>query len=822
LTNNQISGRTRRILFACLSQSPLDDYLSDDPEEPYRSSGSEYLPGNSETDSDNEPLFIKKARNQTQANKEAPGHDVLQLGITEMVPNNESPLEDENKQKKSRKRKSLPKTWKRYENKENKNKGKAYIRKMYKGIDIEAKNPCILKRLCKEKCRLKCDSRFSNEEKVRLFEEHYSLDQNAKSAYLFGIMEAYNLKQPSGLHRHHRKSFRYSFKVGGDSRRVCKEAVMPILDVGRKKLDLIRDQVSSGRSAPKRDGRGHHNSRPRRTSEEKRNFVHRHIRSFPSETKMRTDSTFLHGYPSTKFMLCMSKSMQTKISSQYLPLHIDKFLSMILILDLVLQRLIHVQLYDVGSNEEHVAKYKKAFGVQKSDRENARANEQIIYLTFDLQKTLPLPKISTSKAFYLRQVWLYNLGIHLISTQPQNGKGFFHVWTEVQGSRGPEEIGSSLMAFLENIKDQSIAPDHLIAWSDSAGGQNRNFYIVCLWHYLIFSGVFRKIDHKFPEVGHTFMDSDRDFAAVEKSIRKHQSIYTNRPIYLCHGRSQEKKTPFSITRMVDKFVDIKELPRKLGFVDRKKKLQLTRNFHSEMSGDGSVILYLVMESLGSEEMPMPSSTNRYKKRKKWSEEDMAAAVQAVREKKMGYLKAAKTYNVPRTTVFRLANQTELSMPELLSKKIGSKPLFDKAFEDMLVNYALIMEDKLYGLTQMDMRRIAYQLAIRNNLSNPFKDEKAGRYWLKGFLSRHRQILSMRKPSGTSFARASGFTKERMNEFYDNLDKIYDEKKFTADRIFNVDETVLSIFQSKYPKIIARRGKKQIGAITSAKGVRSLQ
>ncbi|CAH1977447.1 unnamed protein product [Acanthoscelides obtectus] len=155
------------------------------------------------------------------------------------------------------------------------------------------------------------------------------------------------------------------------------------------------------------------------------------------------------------------------------------------------------------------------------------------------------------------------------------------------------------------------------------------------------------------------------------------------------------------------------------------------------------------------------------------------------------------------------------MPELLSKKIGRKPLFDKAFEDMLVNYALIMEDKLYGLTQMDMRRIAYQLAIRNNLSNPFKDEKAGRYWLKGFLSRHRQILSMRKPSETSFARASGFTKERMNEFYDNLDKVYDEKKFTADRIFNVDETGLSIVQSKYPKIIARRGKKQIGAITSA-------
>lgn len=74
---------------------------------------------------------------------------------------------------------------------------------------------------------------------------------------------------------------------------------------------------------------------------------------------------------------------------------------------------------------------------------------------------------------------------------------------------------------------------------------------------------------------------------------------------------------------------------------------------------------------------------------------------------------------------------------------------------------------------------------------------------------------MRKPPGTSFARANVFTKQRMNEFYDNLEKVNDTKKFAADRIFNVDETGLSIVQSKFLKIISRRGKKQIGAITSA-------
>ena len=33
-------------------------------------------------------------------------------------------------------------------------------------------------------------------------------------------------------------------------------------------------------------------------------------------------------------------------------------------------------------------------------------------------------------------------------------------------------------------------------------------------------GRFKVIDHKFPEVGHTYMDSDRDFVLIESQVRK--------------------------------------------------------------------------------------------------------------------------------------------------------------------------------------------------------------------------------------------------------------------------------------------------------------
>lgn len=116
---------------------------------------------------------------------------------------------------------------------------------------------------------------------------------------------------------------------------------------------------------------------------------------------------------------------------------------------------------------------------------------------------LALPKISTGKIFYLRQVWLYNLGIHLISTERQNGKGYYHIWTEDQGSREPKEVGSSLLVFPEisSMKKTLFTFYHPVAYLFDS----RPEWLFCLWYHLLGFGVFKEIDFKFPEVGHTFM-----------------------------------------------------------------------------------------------------------------------------------------------------------------------------------------------------------------------------------------------------------------------------------------------------------------------------
>ena len=49
--------------------------------------------------------------------------------------------------------------------------------------------------------------------------------------------------------------------------------------------------------------------------------------------------------------------------------------------------------------------------------------------------------------------------------------------------------------------------------------------MIKLWHLLLVSGRFRVFEHKFPEVGQTYMISDRDFGLIGTQVRKKERVY---------------------------------------------------------------------------------------------------------------------------------------------------------------------------------------------------------------------------------------------------------------------------------------------------------
>lgn len=128
-----------------------------------------------------------------------------------------------------------------------------------------------------------------------------------------------------------------------------------------------------------------------------------------------------------------------------------------------------------------------------------------------------------------------------------------------------------------------------------------------------------------------------------------------------------------------------------------------------------------------------------------------------------------------------------------------------------------MESKFHGLTRNDVRRMAYMLAKRNHLENPFvSPESLEKVAEAIFKKSHKEKISLRKPTSMSFARAFAFSKEKVDAFFDLLEDVYAKGNYPPNRIYNVDETGLTVVQSKIPQVVGHKGKRQIASLNSAK------
>ncbi|XP_022823908.1 uncharacterized protein LOC111354594 [Spodoptera litura] len=198
---------------------------------------------------------------------------------------------------------------------------------------------------------------------------------------------------------------------------------------------------------------------------------------------------------------------------------------------------------------------------------------------------------------------------------------------------------------------------------------------------------------------------------------------------------------------------------------------------------------------------------------------MKNAIEKVAAGEMGLYKASNQFLVPKTTLKRKLEKYKATqnIDIATNKKLGRfEQVFTKAQETELATYVKQMESRLFGLTTENLKKLAYDLAERNNISHNFDTCKkmAGRIWLENFLKRNPD-LSLRKPEPTSAARAAGFNQVAVNNFFDLLSHAIETYHLTPDRIFNVDETGITTVPKSISRIIGTRGKKQIGLLTSA-------
>ena len=144
-------------------------------------------------------------------------------------------------------------------------------------------------------------------------------------------------------------------------------------------------------------------------------------------------------------------------------------------------------------------------------------------VSFDMEKTLPLPYIQTNKVFYLLQLWLYNEGFnHTVDNQ-----AYMYCWTEGTAKRGSIEVISCMLKFVRSVA--STWPK-LVLWCDTCGGQNCNFninmtaFLITLVNESNLS--INKVTHRYLWSEHSFLPNDTDFSHIEKKKKDAMGIYS--------------------------------------------------------------------------------------------------------------------------------------------------------------------------------------------------------------------------------------------------------------------------------------------------------
>nr|CAH7764117.1 unnamed protein product [Callosobruchus chinensis] len=213
---------------------------------------------------------------------------------------------------------------------------------------------------------------------------------------------------------------------------------------------------------------------------------------------------------------------------------------------------------------------------------------------------------------------------------------------------------------------------------------------------------------------------------------------------------------------------------------------------------------------------MPRNYQRKTEKCSWDPEKLKKALNEIRNGSK-IREVGRAFNIPEST---LRKQMRAENPG--EARLGRKAVFSPEIESQLKEYVLTLAKLFYGLTPKELRRLAFKYAEEHKIKHGFPSNKqaAGKDWLYGFLRRNPEIKLM-QPEGTSINRIASFNSESTKKFFANLKVLMDRYHFPPQKIFNMDETGVTVVQKKCPKVYGPKGAKKVGAVISAERGRTI-
>lgn len=192
---------------------------------------------------------------------------------------------------------------------------------------------------------------------------------------------------------------------------------------------------------------------------------------------------------------------------------------------------------------------------------------------------------------------------------------------------------------------------------------------------------------------------------------------------------------------------------------------------------------------------------------------MLDAAKLVQTEKKTIYEACEANGVPYNALKRfIKGNPDLSKRNALIPKAGKPFALEVQREQELYKYIIKMQELGFGLTVVQIRKLAYKLAKLDGREKFFSKTKevASKWWWGHFSKRYQ--LCLRVPENLSAYRASCANTVLISDFYDKLEvlttRLNVNPAMLKNHIWNVDETGLQ-FVVKSNKVVTAVGKKYI-------------
>lgn len=205
---------------------------------------------------------------------------------------------------------------------------------------------------------------------------------------------------------------------------------------------------------------------------------------------------------------------------------------------------------------------------------------------------------------------------------------------------------------------------------------------------------------------------------------------------------------------------------------------------------------------------MPTPTRP--KKKKYTNEDVEKAIDAVRRNGMSVNAAAKSFGIPQSTL-----QDKISGKYAVQAKVGRPSVLMPEEENILVHWVINLAKLGFPVSKDQLISSVSKLVKELNRETPFVGSTPGNKWFNLFLNRHPEI-SQRVSQALTTARGN-ITEEQIRRWFLEV-KSYMEEKNLLDvfenpkRIFNTDETAFYLCPTG-KTVLARKGEKTIHSIS---------